>query len=173
MGSRRTGSLIGAIAGLIFVVLNAGPLGGAVVAVARVLGVAGFGAAIWYIMRRPADDARRPDRRALRIYWLAVAIEVLAIVVGAQVLARGFHRADLTVPWVVFVVGVHFLPFAATFGAPLFRWLAWSLIVVAIAGAGLSAVLSTGPSWTGVAAGVVLLGFAVAGARRGGTSPAR
>jgi hypothetical protein len=67
--------------------------------------------------------------------------------------------------WVVLVVGVHFLPFANAFHLPVFRWLAASLVVVALIGAvpTLATTSATAPGWTGVAAGFVLLSFSAAG----------
>lgn len=67
-------------------------------------------------------------------------------------------------PWVVLVVGAHFLPFAAAFRAPIFRAMAWTLVVIALAG-GLATVLVdpvASPS-TGVLAGLALLAFSAAG----------
>jgi hypothetical protein len=162
---QRTASLVGLVAGLVFVLLNAGPLPAPFPVVLRVLGVVVAVAILAYAVvampRRPSGAGGVP-RRALRVYWICVAAEVVAIPVGRLVLVR-LHQASLTPVWVVFVVGVHFLPFASAFRVPLFRVLAVALIAIAVAGA--VAALLGGPvavGWACVAAGFVLLAFAFA-----------
>jgi hypothetical protein len=138
----------------------------------RVLGVVAFLAALWLVWSRPgrAGDEVRPDRRAMRVYWLCVGAEVVSIPIGANVINRVFHRPELVILWVVAVVGAHFLPFAAAFRAPVFTPLGWMLIGIAAAGTVLSlAVDEVAAAWTGILAGVVLLGFAAFGT----TAPAR
>lgn len=97
----------------------------------------------------------------MRTYWLAVLAEVLAIPLGAQVINRVFDQPKLVVLWVVAVVGMHFLPFARAFCAPVFIPLSWTLIGLAAAGAALTVGVDTGfAAATAVLAGVVLLAFA-------------
>jgi hypothetical protein len=158
------GSVIGAVAGLIFVLANAGDLPAA--AVFRVAGVVAFIVVLVLLRRGPAAEPPRPSRTALRTYVLCVVGEVIAIPVGALVIRSLDGPSELVVVWVVFVVGVHFLPFARTFGLPVFDPLAWTLIVLAVVGGTLTLAVdaSAGP-WTAVAAGFVLLGFAGTGPR--------
>jgi hypothetical protein len=158
------GSVIGAVAGLVFVLANAGELPAA--AAFRVAGVIAFVLVIVVLRRGPAPEPPQPSRTALRTYLLCVAGEVVAIPVGALVIRGLDGPSELVVVWVVFVVGVHFLPFARAFGLPVFGVLAWTLIVLAVAGGALTLAVdaSAGP-WTAVAAGFVLLGFAAAGPR--------
>ena len=74
--------------------------------------------------------------------------------------------SELVVVWVVFVVGLHFLPFARAFGLPVFDLLAWTLIALAVVGGVLTVTAdAVAGRWTAVAAGFVLLGFAAAGPR--------
>lgn len=169
MGSPRTGSLIGAIGGVLFVVLNAGALGAPTSLVLRVIGVAAFAFVLWWSVLRPGAPrpGPRPSRTALRTYLLCVAGEVVAIPAGAQLLVRVVHRPELVLPWVVLVLGVHFLPFARTFRVPLFAALAWALVALGLLGGVLAVV--TGPvaaAVTAVLAGFVLLAFAAAGGSR-------
>lgn len=165
---QRTGALVGAIGGLLFVVLNAGLLPAPLPVVVRAAGVVAFVAVVAYaVVRAPRspDAATRPPRSAMRTYWICVAAEIVAIGVGSLVLARLVHRPELSPLWVVFVVGVHFLPFASAFRVPLFRVLALTLMVVAVTGG--VAALGAGTvavGWAAVAAGFVLLAFAYAGA---------
>lgn len=161
----RLGSTIGAIGGLLFVVINAGPIGAPAATIVRIVGVVAFCLVLFLIRTRTSGraDGPAPSRAALRTYWMCVAAEVVAIPVGALVL-RLLHQSVLTLVWVVFVVGVHFLPFARAFGVRLFAALGVGLVVVAVAGA--VAALADGAvavAWTAVAAGAVLLMFAAAG----------
>jgi hypothetical protein len=159
---QRLGSLIGAVGGLLFVLINAGPLGGVLSAVLRIVAVSLFAAVIWFaVWRTRADPAGpRPPAQAWRTYWICVAFEVLAIPVGAQVLARVVQRPELTLVWVVFILGVHFLPFARAFRAPVFNALGLSLIGIAVVGAVVTLLTSAvAAAVTGVVAGFVLLGF--------------
>src|SRR5918998_123970 len=119
------GSLIGAVGGLVFVLVNAGGL---------------------------------PPRESLRPYLVAVGAMAVAIPLGSVALRRLVDRPELTLPWVVLVVGLHFLPMAAAFGGPVFRTLGLGLALVALLGGALT--LLAGPVWasaTGVAAGFALL----------------
>lgn len=163
---QRLGSLISAVGGLVFVLVNAGglpdPLGLAV----ALTGVAVFVAAVWYSVERTRSWPRGPAPlpRSMRVYWACVAAEVVAIPVGALVLREVVRRPVLTPVWVVFVVGVHFLPFASAFGVPLFGALGVSMMVVAVVGAVAAwNVGAVGAAAAGVAAGALLLAFAVIG----------
>ncbi len=163
MKSRPVGSIIGAVGGLLFVLLNASAV--PLTPVWWVLAVAGFAGVIWFtVLHGPIVTQQPPPRAAIRTYGLAVLAMVLAIVVGARVL--GFiDRPNAVVPWVVLAVGAHFLPFAGAFGLPIFRLLAISLIAVAVVG-GIATLLhdsATAAGWTGVLAGFVLLLFAAFG----------
>lgn len=90
-----------------------------------------FVLAVALLARSPAAAPPRPRPGALRTYLLCVAAEVVAIPVGALVIRALDRPSDLIVVWVVFVVGVHFLPFArvraagvrrACLGALCWRW---------------------------------------------------
>lgn len=163
---QRIGSMIGAIGGLVFVLVNAGPLGTALSLVLRVLGGLVFVATVWFaVIRSRTVDSGPPPRSAMREYAISVVAELVAIVVGAQILVRVLHRPELSLVWVVFVVGVHFIPFSRAFGLARFAVLGVALMVMALIG-GLITVLVTplGSPWTGVVAGLVLLGFAIGAA---------
>jgi len=169
MRGRRTGALIGAVGGVVFVLANAGALGSPTSVVLRVVGVVAFAVVLWWAVLRPGgvSPGPQPSPAALRTYLVCVAGEVVAIPLGAQVLVRAVGRPELVLPWVVLVVGVHFLPFARTFRVPLFSGLAWTLVVLGLLGGVLAVVV--GPvlaSATGVLAGFVLLAFAGAGGSR-------
>lgn len=166
---QRLGSLIGAVGGVIFVLLNAGALGSPLSVVLRIAGAVIFAATVWYAVIRGRNEPSgpRPPPEALRVYRLCVVAELVAIPVGAQVLVRVFGRPDLTLVWVVLVVGVHFLPFARAFRVPLFAVLSTVLIVVALVGGVVTVTLTPlGGPGAGVLAGFILLAFAALGAYR-------
>lgn len=128
----------------------------------RVAGAVAFLAVIWFAVLKPgpAVEAPEPSRNAVRVYWLCVVFEVIAIPVGAQVITRAFERPDLVILWVVLVVGVHFVPFAKAFSLPLFGFLGWTLVGIAAAGtAAALTVDAVAAPVAGVAAGFILLGF--------------
>ncbi|MFB9659622.1 hypothetical protein ACFQS3_07600 [Glycomyces mayteni] len=173
MHGEKLGAVIGFIGGLVFVLVNAGGLPGPLPLVARIVGVAAFLAAMWVVMRRKLPAAVPPARESLRTYWIAVAAEVVAIIAGANVINRVFEQPDLTVCWVVLVVGVHFLPFAKAFDAPVFTPLAWTLVALGLAGGALTlATTATAAAATAVLAGFVLLGFSSLGSLRKAPEPA-
>ncbi|WKN47451.1 hypothetical protein [Nocardioides sp. Arc9.136] len=160
MKRRTAGSLLGAVGGLVFVLVNAGALPGAWALRTAAVGVL---VAVVVAGRRPTVDVAPPPRSAVRTYGWCVILMVVAIVLGARLLAL-LDSSDLTLPWVVGVVGLHFWPFARAFAAPVFARLAVALVVVALAGAAavLADVGDAAPA-TGVAAGFVLLAAALAG----------
>jgi hypothetical protein len=160
------GSLIGANGGLVFVLVNAGELPGRSALPLRVIAVIAFIAVIGVTLRSgsatPGGPA--PDRRAWRTYLICVVAMVAAIPLGSVVLTRTFGQPTLVLPWVVLVVGAHFLPFAAAFRAGIFRALSWTLIAIALVGG--TAAVSVDPTvapLTGVVAGFALLAFSAAG----------
>jgi hypothetical protein len=161
---RKLGSLIGAIGGLVFVLANSGELaaGTALKVVAGTL----FVATLVAIARGSASPPPPPTADAIRIYWLCVVAEVLAIPAGAALL-RGLDHEELMPILVVLVIGVHFVPFARAFGAPMFVWLGLLLIVTSVAGGAASlAGWEDAAPWTAVTGGLMLLGFSLGGLLR-------
>ncbi|MDN5750831.1 MAG: hypothetical protein L0H64_20375, partial [Pseudonocardia sp.] len=105
----NVGSIIGGGFGLVYVLVNAGALGTPVGPVLQIAGVVAFVVLMLLVFRgRGAQGpGERPDFG--RRYWLVVLGEVVAIVVGAQVL----NTLGLPpLPWVTIVVGLHLLPLA-------------------------------------------------------------
>lgn len=164
--TRPVGSAVGAIAGLAFVLINAGTVPATLLWCT--VAATGFLAIIWFVvLRGPEVDHMPPGRSALRTYGISVAAMVVAIPLGARIITDTLDRPNAVLSWVVFVVGVHFLPFAHAFQLPIFRWLAASMMVVSALGA-VPALISdsaVAAGWTGVAAGFVLLFFSAVGPR--------
>ena len=164
MRTRPIGSIVGATAGLVFVLVNASAVPAPILW--RTLAVVAFAAVIWFVVLRGTDlEQVPPSRAALRTYGFSVVAMVVALPMGARVLSDVLDRPSAVLVWVVLVVGVHFLPFANAFHLPVFRWLSASLLVVALVGAvpTLATNSATAAGWTGVAAGFVLLSFSAAG----------
>lgn len=63
------------------------------------------------------------------IYGAAIAFEVLAIIVGANVLQR-FDLQQFIMPFVGFVVGLHFIGLWKATDLPLFLWIAEAMCLV-------------------------------------------
>lgn len=127
-----------------------------------------FVAIIWFVvLRGPEVDQARPSRAALGTYGICVVAMVVAVPVGAAIISNVLNKPNAVPVWAVFVVGTHFLPFTRAFGVPVFRWLAVSLIVVAVARAVPAFALTStaAAGWTGVAGGFVLLFFSAVGPR--------
>lgn len=164
MRTRPIGSIVGAIAGLVFVLVNAGAV--PVSPVWRIVAVVAFVAVMWFVvLRGPEVRQDPPSPTALRIYGLSVVAMLIAIPAGASVLNNVLDRPNAVLVWVIFVVGGHFWPFAQAFKLPVFVWLSASLVLVAIIGAiaTLPSDSSTAAGWTGISAGFVLLFFSAVG----------
>lgn len=166
MSTRPLGSLVGAVAGLVFVLVNAGAVPAPTLW--RAAAALAAAAVVWFVVvRGPAVERVEPSRSAVRAYGLSVVAMLVALPVGARVLTGVLGEPDAVLPWVVLVVGLHFLPFAGAFAMPVFRWLAAALVAVAVAG-GLGVLTTDGATaagWTGVVAGSVLIAFAAFGPR--------
>jgi hypothetical protein len=155
----QVGPAIGGTLGLVYVLVNLRVLPTAVSLPLRILAVAVF-LAILAGLRKPAPDAS-PQVEFGRGYWLVVAAELIAGIGGALLLNLGFGLENAGLPWISFVVGVHFLGLAKV-------WKTVSLALVgtaiAVLGAvGLAIEIAYGSETAialvaGVGPGVVLLG---------------
>jgi hypothetical protein len=162
MSRDATAGLVGAVFGLVFVLVNAGGLASPFDLLVRVLAVVAF-VSVFLLLRRgvatPMPDA---GQRALRIYAVAVAAELVALF-GGTLLLRNTGHEELSLPWVVIVVGVHFVPLGWAFRARFFHVLAGVLVALGVAGAvlALAGASSAAVSFvSGVGAGATLLAFA-------------
>ena len=162
-------SLISAIGGLLFAEISSLWLPAWAGWPVRIVGAVGFVAVLWYAVLRkrpPAPPTRPRSPRAIRTYLICVVLEIVAIPLGALLLVQVLRQPVVVLPWVVIVAGLHFIPFRDAFGTPLSDRLGGVLFGLGILGGAL--VLRWSPAyspWTGVAAGLVLFGFAAATAR--------
>jgi len=91
-------------------------------------------AAIQVSRRTPPRDPA-VNRRVQRVVGVASAIEGIAIFIAANVLAN-IGRADLVMPAIAVIVGLHFIPIAHASGRPAFLYVMMALML-ALAGASL------------------------------------
>jgi hypothetical protein len=66
----------------------------------------------------PAPGSARPALG--RTYWIVVAIEVAALLGGLAVINAAIGVHSVNVPWIAFVVGVHFFGLAPLWNARVF-----------------------------------------------------
>lgn len=178
MTANRLGLLIGAVFGTIYVVVNAGALGAPIGPLLQVVGVVALvGLLVFMFRSRPEPTAAAADNAVgfSRWYWVVVAAEVVAFFAGAAVLRGPLDLPLAVLPWITFVVGVHFLGLAKVWSAPSLVWLGAGLaacgvlgLLVAVTGAGEAVVAVV----AGVVPGLLLLGGSWWGAIRGGREQA-
>lgn len=149
-----TGALIGASGASVFVHANRGDLPGVWPTVAGVAWVAALLVWGWAVLLRPRrlSDAR-PARWAGLVYVASVVGMLVTFAVGRRVL-DAVDRPELMPAVVVIGVGLHFVPFARSFAAPVFGTLGWTLAAIGVVGLLLGIVAGAVP----VAAAAVLTG---------------
>jgi hypothetical protein len=84
-----------------------------------------------------------------KAYWTVVAVEWLACIVAANVLNNTRH-GDLTPQFIGGIVGIHFLPLAKIFKAPIYNWTGTAMVLGVLA----SLAIPAGPVRNIVACGV-------------------
>lgn len=163
--------MIGSIGGFAFIMGNAGGLPDTAVLVVRGIGVVAFLAALWFGVIRPAAGrvaAPPPSREAMRVYGISVGAMLVGIPIGSLVINKVLEIPVLTLPWVILVVGAHFVPLDRAFNAPVFSWLGWIMVAIAIIGGGLSLVVGAeATAWAAVCAGFTMLACSALGSGRG------
>ena len=92
------------------------------------------------------------DSRVRRAYWMAVGVEVAAILGGNLTLA-GVGHPEYDAAWTLFVVGVHFVPLGRIFHAGGLVTLGAIVAIVALASACVGLVSDLAPSATAGAGG--------------------
>lgn len=175
MRGQAVGSFIGALFGLVYVVVNSGPLPAAAQWPLRALGVLGFVGAVSAVLSRRGRSPSHPDSSApqarvfSRSYWLVVLAEAVALFGGVRVLSGPLALPEAGVAWVSLVVGVHFFALALVFGQRFFHLLGAVIATCGAVGFGLVLAGAREASVSlvgGVLPGVTLLAFAWWGAAR-------
>jgi hypothetical protein len=136
--------------------------------VALVLWLVVLAAYAWAALLRPRvlPDLVPPAPRAGAVYGLAV-VGMLVFIAAGGALLRGTDHAELQPALIALAVGLHFLPFAAAFHAPVFRVL--GATVAAVGAVGLVLGLLAGPTparAAAVVAGLAMLALIALDARR-------
>lgn len=153
------GSIIGSAGASAFVHVNRGLLPGYGPTVALVAWAVALAVVVWVVLLRPRTLPRTPAPapRAGLVYVAAVVGMLVLMSLGRLALAALGHE-DLQPAVVVLAVGLHFVPFARAFRAPVFGTL--GLVVAALGVLGLVAGLVAGAVLAAAAAvltGLVML----------------
>ena len=128
------------------------------------IAVEGF--AVSAVARFRRSETAMEDQRVSRRYGITVGAEVAAIAFGVVALGLA-GRPAYTAPWILLVVGVHFVPLGRLFGSVDLLWSGIALCAVAIAAAVTGAVSAVAPSAvTGGFGGLVLAVTAAVSLRR-------
>ena len=176
MSPEKLGSLIGAVFGPVFVLVNTGSLPTAFVGLLRVLGMVAFFAVLVAVRRPgPAPGPRHTSGGFGRGYWLVVGAEVIAIWIGLALLNGPLETPHAAVAWISSVVGAHFFALAVVWRNPLFHRLGAALLVCGMVGFALAAGGSEASAIDlvgGVLPGAILLAFGLWGSTRGAGSQA-
>jgi hypothetical protein len=126
--------------------------------------VAGFAGSIVARFRNGATALA--ERRVRRSYAITVGIEVAACGLGALGLGLAGH-APYIAPWILLVVGVHFVPLGRLFGESQLLWAGLALSAVAAAATVTGVVSDVAPSAvSGAFGGLVCVTCAAACLRR-------
>lgn len=153
----RVGGLVVLIFGFVFVQADLGGLPSGLQVALRIAAVV-VGVGLFAAINRFRQTAA-PGAGFGRRYWTIVAVEAIALVAGIIVINAVLHAHDLTVPWIAFVVGVHFFAFISLWQSRIYLVLGIVVTVLGLAGfalyaAGASAV--TVHAVSGIGSGVVL-----------------
>jgi hypothetical protein len=169
MTPEKLGSLIGAAFGLVFVLVNTGPLPTALAVALPVIAVVAF-VAVLLAVRRPGEATGRPATDGFgRGYWLVVAAEVVGIAAGLVLLNGPLDAPQAAVAWVAFVVGAHFFGLAVIWKQAFFHWLGAAILACGLIGLLLAAAGASDATidlTAGVLPGGLLLGFGLWGSTR-------
>lgn len=165
---QEVGSVIAAVSGVLLIQLSAGALPAALEWPVRLIGVIGFIGALWYLLRRwraPAPQRHPPSRRVIRKYLIYLGLIFLGLLFGLWLFTQVLPEPALIVPWIVILLGLQFLPFATTFGFPLFERLGVALFALGIVGGAVFLTFTPAAApLTGIVAGYLLLIFSAAAA---------
>jgi hypothetical protein len=142
------GSVIGAIGASVFMLGSRGAMTEPWPIATLVLWLVAILAYVWAVFARPRTFAvsQGPRPRAGLIY-VASVVGMLVTIAGGSAILRGLGHGNIVVALVAIAVGLHFLPFASAFRAPVF-----TVLGTVVAGIGLAGVVI---GWFAPAAAVV------------------
>lgn len=114
------------------------------------------------VMLKRKDGSAMSTRAGRRTYGITVGVELAVAVIGVVALSVTGAEQFIS-PWILAVVGVHFIPMARLFGIRLLTAAGIVLTVVAIVAAVIGGLTTVLPSaLAGGLGGLVMLGFGVA-----------
>ncbi|ODU02868.1 MAG: hypothetical protein ABS81_16170 [Pseudonocardia sp. SCN 72-86] len=160
------GLIVGIVFGLVFVIVNSGPLGSPASTVLRIAGVVVAAVLLFVLQARLRGGsgvgmAGEGGAGFTRGYWIVVAVEAVALFGGLVLINGVFGHGEFGVAWVAVVVGVHFFGLGAVWHAPSLHVLGGVLTGLGILGAVLGLVTGS-EAWiagvAGVGSGAALLG---------------
>jgi hypothetical protein len=164
----KLGSVVGGAFGLIFVMVNTGHLAGGVAWALRLSAVVVFVVVVLGVLRPTVavGGGRSAISRLSRRYWVVLAAEVGAILVGLPLFRAALHRPTTGVPWIATVVGAHFLGLAVLWHERIFYWLGGLILACGALGLSLEVIEVARPTvevTAGVLPGCLLLTFGLWG----------
>jgi hypothetical protein len=154
MSGQRLGSVIGAVFGLIYVLVNVGPLPRGAAIPLQILGVIACVGVLIAVARSSDHGDSTPRAGFGRAYWIVVAAEAAAMAGGLALLNGPLDAGWAGVAWVSVVVGLHFVALSVVFAEPFFNRLGAAVAVCGLVGLGL-AVAGAGRASVAVVSGVV------------------
>lgn len=171
----RIGSIAGAVGATVFVLAYRGQLPDPWPLVALVGWLLALGVYVWAVWVRPVEalpEGLPPRRHGGLIYLVSVVLMIALIQVG-RVMLEDQGREELLPAVIMTAVGLHLVPFAHAFRAPVFTALGWVLTGIGLAGGLAGWVLDSGAVAAGavVLGGLLMLGLIAQGALRGDEVP--
>lgn len=169
------GTSVATAFGLVFLLVNGAMLPRPGFVIVCVLAALALAAVVASVVRRfrggagvGVEAGTPPQARGFRLFWLALAGEIVALIVGLAVL-RHVGLGDYGVAWVALVVGVHFFPLARQWNYGTYTVIAVVMSVLGLAGLGF--MLAGVAPWvvaavSGVGSGLTLLAAAAYGPDR-------
>jgi hypothetical protein len=168
---RQLGSVVGAVFGLIYLLVNSTRLPSDAAIPLRGIGVVAFVVVLVRVGRAGARAEPTGSPGFGPGYWPVVAGEVVALAVGLSVINGPLDVPEAAVAWVSFVVGAHFAVLAVVFRERLFLWLGIAIGACGLAGLVMAA-LSTAAAPIAVVGGV-MPGLVLLASGWWGTRPTR
>jgi hypothetical protein len=129
------GSLIGAIGASVFMLGSRGAMTEPWPSVTLALWVVAILTYTWavFVRSRTFPVSQGPRSRA-GLTYIASVVGMLVIIAGGSAVLRGLGHGEIVVALVAIAVGLHFLPFASTFRAPVFAVLGAVVAGIGLAG---------------------------------------
>lgn len=167
MNRPRLAIAVGAFFGLVYVVVNAGPLESTLGRLVQVTAMVAFVVVLWLLREAgPVTVAGRSEPP--RSFAAIVLAEVIAMAAGIIVINGMFDRPSAVLPWVSLVVGLHFVALGSAWSESSLTAVGAAVAVLGLIGLVLAVrqesfvVIS---AVSGIGPGVLLLGGSLWAAR--------